>query len=152
MKFSISIIFLFFFFRAEAQIIQVKGLITDKSTGQPVHGVTIGFEHTSIKTASDTKGMYSLLSKNKVKHIIFHSIGYHKLRLEIPFGEIHQMDIQLEPNSQDLSEVSISVAHKPRYKNKDNPAVELIRRVIEHKKSNAANLQNYLSYQEYEKN
>ena len=94
----------------------------------------------------------SLLSKNnKVKHIIFHSIGYHKLRLEISAGEIHQMDIQLEPNSQDLSEVSISVAHKPRYKNKDNPAVELIRRVIEHKKSNAANLQNYLSYQEYEK-
>lgn len=151
MKFSISIIFLFFFFRAEAQIIQVKGLITDKSTGQPVHGVTIGFEHTNLKTASDIKGMYSLLSKNKVKYITFHSIGYHKLRLEIPNGGIHQVDIQLEQNSQDLSEVSISIAHKPRYKNKDNPAVELIRKVIEHKKSNAANLQNYLSYQEYEK-
>jgi hypothetical protein len=151
MKFSISIIFLFFFFRAEAQVIQVKGLITDKSTGQPVHGVTIGFEHTSIKTASDAKGIYSLVSKNKVKHISFYGIGYRKLRLEIPSGEVHEMNIQLEPLSQDLSEVSISVAHKPRYKNKNNPAVELMRKVIEHKKSNAANLQNYLSYQEYEK-
>jgi hypothetical protein len=151
MKFYISIIFLFFFFRAEAQLTQVKGLITDKSTGQPVHGVTVEFEHTTIKTASDAKGIYSLLSNNKVKSIIFHSIGYHKLKLEIPAGQVHQMDVQLEPNSQDLSEVSISVAHQPRYKNKNNPAVELIRRVIEHKKSNAANLQNYLSYQEYEK-
>ncbi|WP_160292111.1 DUF5686 family protein [Pedobacter lusitanus] len=132
-------------------MIQVKGLITDKSTGQPVHGVTIGFEHTAIKTSSDAKGTFSIASKDKVKHINFYGIGYHRVRMEVPSGHTHQLNIQLEPQTQDLSEVSISVAHKPRYKNKNNPAVELIRRVIEHKKTNASNLQNYLSYKEYEK-
>ena len=151
MKFLISIFFLFFFFKAEAQTVQVKGLITDKSTGKPLPGVTISFENSTTKSSSDAGGFYTIVSKEKVKAIHFYSIGYRRLKLEMAAGHSHHMNIELEPQSEDLSEVSISVAHKPRYRNKDNPAVELIRRVIEHKKSNAANLQNYLSYQEYEK-
>jgi len=151
MRFFILLFFLFLFSGAVAQVIQVKGLITDKSTGQPIHGITVGFENSTVKTSSDHNGVYTLSSKDQVKSIHFNGVGYRKLKLDIPAGHNHHLNIQLEPHTQDLAEVSISVAHKPRYRNKDNPAVELIKKVIAHKESNAANLQHYLSYQEYEK-
>jgi hypothetical protein len=44
------------------------------------------------------------------------------------------------------------VKAKPgRYRNKNNPAVELIRKVIDNKQRNGPNGEAYTSYQEYEK-
>jgi len=58
--------------------------------------------------------------------------------------------VKLVPVSQELKEVVVKPA-KVRYKNKDNPAVELIEKVIAHKASNQHGSWNYLENQKYEK-
>ena len=57
----------------------------------------------------------------------------------------------MQADVQTLAGVSIHAGKKTRYRNKDNPAVELIRQVIAHKDSNRMQSYNYTEYQQYEK-
>src|SRR6185312_2903252 len=50
-----------------------------------------------------------------------------------------------------LNEVVVKSGKKPKYRNKDNPAVELIRKVIENKEKNRPQAYDYVEYKEYDK-
>ena len=50
-----------------------------------------------------------------------------------------------------LGEVVIRSGKKTKYRNKDNPAVELIRQVIAHKEQNRPESYDYVQYKEYDK-
>src|SRR5690606_24848460 len=67
----------------------------------------------------------------------------------VPEGTSLTIDVVLEEDAQVLDEVTIS--GKGRYRNRDNPAVELIRKVIEHKKANRLSRFDYASFEVYEK-
>jgi len=60
------------------------------------------------------------------------------------------MIIYLEKNFTDLKAVVIK-GHRGKYRNKNNPAVELIRKVIANKPQNGPGAENYSSYRQYEK-
>ena len=53
--------------------------------------------------------------------------------------------------AQQLQEVVVKSGKKPKYRNKDNPAVELIRRVIENREKNRPTAYTYVEYREYDK-
>src|SRR5690606_19406823 len=58
------------------------------------------------------------------------------------------IDVLMEEDTRLLDEV---VVRPKRYRNKNNPAVELIRQVIKHKDQNRIRHYDYVYYQEYEK-
>jgi hypothetical protein len=60
------------------------------------------------------------------------------------------VSVKLEPEARQLKEVTVK-GEKKRYKNKDNPAVELIRIVIDHKKENRKDQIAAYQYEKYEK-
>ena len=71
--------------------------------------------------------------------------------MEIPIsGPIENLKVRLEVNSQTIKGVSIKGKRK-KYDRKNNPAVELMRKVIAAKKHSDLRRHDYFSYQKYEK-
>ena len=60
------------------------------------------------------------------------------------------MELKLQPQNIDLKEVVIKTERK-RYRNKENPAVELIRNVIDHKQKNRGEAARFYEYNKYQK-
>lgn len=127
----------------------ISGHVTDANTGEGVPGATVLLPNTSTGTSTDSLGFYSLLSDKSATHIQFNALGYLPVTKPLLTGNQQIIDVQLEEDFQTLDEVIIS--GKGRYRNRDNPAVELIRKVIEYKRINRPSRFDYVSYEAYEK-
>jgi len=135
-----------------AQTTRVSGVVTDASNKQPVPFATVSFLGTSIGMPTDNNGKYKINTTNTANNKIRVSIiGYHDITLPVIPGKDQVVNVRLVPETQELEEVSIKAGPKPKYRNKDNPAVELIRKVIEHRPLNRPEAYNYVEYREYDK-
>jgi len=135
-----------------AQTTRVSGVVTDASTKQPVPFATVSFLGTSIGMPTDNSGKYRISTSNAANNKIRVSIiGYHDITLPVVPGKDQVVNIKLIPETQELEEVSIKAGPKPKYRNKGNPAVELIRKVIEHREQNRPEAYDYVEYREYDK-
>lgn len=128
----------------------VKGRITDAVTKEPLPFVSIVIANTIYGTTSDLKGEYSLTTKATSKIIQFSSIGYEMVELPINIRHTQTIDVQLNPTMTQLTGVDIR-PKKTRYRNKENPAYDLIEKVIEHKSQNRKEGFDYFEYEKYEK-
>ncbi|MFT3933464.1 MAG: DUF5686 family protein [Chitinophagaceae bacterium] len=135
----------------KAQGLIVTGIVKDSSSNLPITNVSVYFRN-SKGVRTDSAGSYFLQSDQSVGYIEFSIVGYKKLRIPIKqdTGTL-EISVMLRPLYNELSNVVITKKNKAKYRNKDNPAVELIRKVIDHKAENK--LQNYNSaqYEKYEK-
>lgn len=139
-------------FFACAQNTTVKGTITDAATNQPLPYVAVSFLGSSNGVNTDEKGHYNLISDNKSdEQLVISYIGYKKVTRKIAIGKEQVINIKLVAEGKTLNEVSVRTTRKLKYKNKDNPAVELIRKVIQNKDKNRTEAYDYLEYKEYEK-
>lgn len=141
--FSSSIVF--------AQITRVSGIVTDAKTKQTLPFVNISFVNSTAGVSSDEQGKYALQSETPYSQIKITYVGYKSLILAITPGKDQVVNIRLFAEEQQLDEVVIKSGKKVRYRNKDNPAVELIRQVIAHKDQNRPENYDYVQYKEYDK-
>jgi hypothetical protein len=133
------------------QITIIKGTITDAKTKETMPAVTVVFEGTSIGSSADNNGNYMLKGTGTFTKIKVTFIGYKtEIRDVIP-GKEQVINIALSEDSHLLSEVVVNSGKKIKYRNKDNPAVELIRQVIAHKKLNRLENYSYAQYHQYER-
>ena len=151
MKYFTSLFFFFIISGVRAQSVQIKGKIIDQSTGLPLSHVNIGFSNANVKSRSDADGKYTISTNAKVKEVSYSGVGYKKQVRAIGTAEVQEFNISMEPLTQDLSEVSVVAAKQPRYRNKNNPAVELIRKVMEHKERNSSKFHKEMAFGQYEK-
>lgn len=136
---------------AHAQkITQVRGKVIDARTKEPLPFVNIVFEGKNIGTTTDFNGRYSLSTQWASSKLMASFIGYEKQTKTIITEKHNVINYELEPNSITLNEVEV-VSKKKRYRNKSNPAVELIRRVISNKNLNRKEVLDYFKYDKYEK-
>jgi len=126
----------------------IRGKVSDASTGEGIPGATVSLSNTSIGTSTDSLGNYTLPYDSAASYILFNALGYKPLTKQLTRGE-ESLDVELEEDFQTLDEVVVS--GKGRYRNRNNPAVELIRKVIEHKKANRLSRFDHVSYEAYEK-
>ncbi|RKR83010.1 carboxypeptidase-like protein [Mucilaginibacter gracilis] len=151
MKHILLFFFIIFSIIAKGQVTVVKGIITDVNTKQPLPYVSVAFPGTNIGTSTDATGNYILKTGKTLDKIKITYLGYKTVTINIIPGEVQTFNIRLYPEGQTLNEVKVNSAKKTRYRNKDNPAVELIRKVIEHKDLNRIQGYDYAEYQQYEK-
>lgn len=85
--------------------VQVKGKVTDKSTGQPLAGVSIQIKGSKAGTSTDANGEYAINVPNDAVLIIT-SIGYE--RAEIPVNGQTELNISLVPSVTGLNNVVIT--------------------------------------------
>ncbi len=134
-----------------AQQTIVKGVITDIRTHETMPAVTVSFDGTSIGNSADIHGNYSISTVGNYTRIKVSFIGYKTIYKDINPGIVQTINIAMSEDRRELSEVVIKSGKKTRYKNRNNPAVELIRQVIAHKDQNRVENFSYAEYQQYER-
>lgn len=133
-----------------AQTTIVKGRISDVRTKEALSFVTVFFDESGISTQTDGNGDYMISAEKEYTKLKIITMGYKPKSLDVVPGKEQVIDIRLEPEIKELKEVIIK-SQKVKYRNKNNPAVELIRKVIEHKSSNRLESFDYYEFEKYEK-
>jgi hypothetical protein len=136
---------------AKAQETVVSGTVTDAKSKQTIPGVSVLLVGTSSGASSDNKGHYVLRATSTNTIIKFTFLGYKTVTKTIAPGTEQVINVTMSEDSQLLTEVVVKAEKRVKYRNKGNPAVELIRQVIAHKKSNRLTSYNYAQYHQYEK-
>ncbi|WP_460968285.1 DUF5686 and carboxypeptidase-like regulatory domain-containing protein [Spirosoma migulaei] len=136
---------------SRAQTTTVTGTIIDGASNQPLPFANIIFVGTTIGTTSNERGTYTLTANGNFMQVSVSFLGYKSIVRSIKPGSAQQVNLRLEPDSQLLNEVVIRKSKQERYRNKNNPAVELIRNVISHKEQNQIGHYEYAAYEEYDK-
>ena len=132
-----------------AQTTKVKGVVTDK-TGAPLPFVSVFVPGTSFGIATDAAGRYELQFDSPKDSVRFSLMGYKAVTIRIQRGNEQVRNVSLESGAKTLNEFVVR-RKKERYRNKDNPAVELIRLVIDNKSKNRMEHYDYANYNQYEK-
>ncbi len=128
----------------------IQGTIRDSVSGEPVSFATVRFDNSTIGNLSEDNGKYKLTNRLNKNVVVFSLMGYNTKTVKIPAGKITTMDILLVPEGVNLNEIVVR-PKKQKYSKKNNPAVELIKKVIDHKNDYTIASQNYYNSQEYDR-
>src|SRR5471030_481749 len=128
----------------------VQGVVTDMISKQPLQYVSVVFKG-GRGTVTDSLGKYTLQSSGNPGTIQITYVGYKLVIKSITPGTRQTVDIELETDPKATNNVTVTTNKRAPYKNKNNPAVELIKRVIENKSLNRAEHYDYVQYDQYEK-
>ncbi len=88
----------------------IYGMVTDKESGEPLCGATVGTEDASIGTATNADGRYRLsVPKSNKKTIKVKLMGYktEEIGRESLVGDSVRKDIQLASHERTISEVTV---------------------------------------------
>lgn len=132
-----------------AQSINKKIIIIDSLTLEPIINVSI-LNKDGDKNLGYTNESGAFYIKNGMNSIMATAVGYDPIHVNLATSDsiIH---IKLKSKPSNLNDVIVTAAKKKKYRNKNNPAVELIKKVIEHKPENDINYFPTASYDEYAK-
>ena len=146
---SLLLLCLLFVIVGNAQTTTVSGQVTDAKTGETLIAATVNFVGTTSGTNTDFDGNYELASSAASDTIIVSYLGYEDYRQAIKQGQSQTVNVKLVENAVTLDEAV--VVYKEKYRNKDNPAVQLIKKVIAAKDENRASNYDFYEYEKYEK-
>lgn len=146
---AFSIIFTIFGSAIYAQNTIVKGTVVDSITKQPLANVSVFFKGRN-GTTTDANGKYELQTIYNVSTIQFSYVGLRTLSIAITKNKTQEVNVAMALD-QSLSNVTVTSKRRIKYSNRNNPAVELIRKVIENKSKNRTEVYDYVQYDQYEK-
>ncbi len=132
------------------ELTRIKGVVLDSKTKEPLPFVNVTFKGANIGTTTDFDGKYELETQWAKSTLIASFVGYKSLYKSVVIGKTQNIDFFLKNDAIEM-ETFVVKADKKRYKNKGNPAVTLIKKVIEHKDDNRKESQEYYEYDKYEK-
>jgi len=132
------------------QTTRIKGTVIDAKTKEPLPFVSIAFVGKNIGTITDYNGNYSIETMWASNKLQASSLGYYAQEKVIVLKKNQVVDFQLESKRIELDEVEIR-AKRIRYRNKNNLAVDLIRKVIANKDNNRKEKLDFYEYDKYEK-
>ncbi len=128
---------------------RIEGYVIDAQTKDTLMFPGVSYKGNHIAVSGDALGHYSI-ERHNGWYLTFSAVGYESKRIKITSATKSRLDVRLQPESRTLSEVKVT-AHRGRYSRKDNPAVELMRRVIAAKKKTDLENHDYLQYNKYQK-
>ncbi|NPA45545.1 MAG: carboxypeptidase-like regulatory domain-containing protein [Chlorobi bacterium] len=128
----------------------IKGKVIDAKTKEPLPFVNIVFVGKNIGTVTDFKGEFFLETQWASNKVEAAYTGFKSDVKTITIGKTNTLKFELESESVRIEEVVIKSKRK-RYRNKNNPAVELIKKVVANKNNNRMESLDYYEYDKYEK-
>jgi len=130
------------------KLTRVYGKVLDAQTKEPLPFVNVYFVGKNIGTTTDYNGEYEIETQWASSKLAASYLGYKDLYKPVITGKSQRLDFLLQPDMQ-LDEVVISV--KEKYRNKNNPAVELIKKVVKNKDENRKEHLHYYQYDKHKK-
>ena len=135
----------------QAQTTTVSGIVIDAETEDPIPFASIFFKGGKGVTA-DSTGHYEISTSRILNQLVVSYIGYKTKTVSVKVGTSQTINVELTlDKSKDLGNIVVKSKKKIHYRNKDNPAVELIRRVIDNREKNRPEFYDYVEYEQYEK-
>lgn len=127
----------------------VKGVVRDAVSKEPLQSVSVYVENgKGVTTKEDGSYVYATMNA-AVKTIKFSYVGFKTISKAIlPNGE---QTINVELSIADGKNTVTVKSKRGKYSNKNNPAVDLIRRVIDNKSKNRITSYDFVEYEQYEK-
>jgi len=117
-----------------AQVVTLSGTIRDNSSGTTLAAANVRVEGTSRGTVANSMGVYRLSLEKGEHTIIFSFIGYRSDTLRKVIDKPTEYDPSLQPTTIQMGEVIIT---------SEDPAMAIMRKVIEHKKRWTESLKAY---------
>lgn len=128
----------------------IQGIVRDSVTNELLPFVSVQFEGTTIGAFTDNDGQFKLVNRSGATTVRISFMGYNTVKIDIPAGTITNRNIYLKPDGVQLDEVIVKPT-KEKYSKKNNPAVDLINKVIANKNQNSLKSKDYYQYDEYER-
>ena len=128
---------------------KITGVILDASTGDSLSLAGVTYKERKVSAIADLDGIFSIARINGAT-LTFSCMGYRDESVNITKATPSRLTIKLKPDTKQLGEVVVE-AKRTRYVRKDNPAIELMKRVIEMKKSTKLENHDYYMYNKYQK-
>jgi len=127
---------------------RTTGAVLNKETGKGIPSASVKLVGTAEGTSCDSTGRFSLTVRQPFPvDLLVSAVGYQDVVRSVPSAG-DGLTFLLEPDARTIDAVEIS--RKQKYNNR-NPAVELIRQVIRHKRDNRSENYPKLHFQQYDK-
>lgn len=110
------------FFTMQAQVRTITGKVTASDTGEPLPGVSVLAKGTSVGTVTDIDGSFKLEVPSGSNALVFSYLGY--ANQERVIGNENVVDVALDPELEDLSEVVVTAFGLEREKKSLTYAVQ----------------------------
>ena len=111
--------------------------------------ISVYYEGKGVGGVSNANGEYQIETRKNWNEVTFSSIGYRTKVIKLTPGQ-KVLNVQMVPDDVMLTEVVVK-PKKEKYSKKNNPAVDFMRKVIEHKKAQKLEVNDYYQYDQYEK-
>lgn len=125
---------------------KVSGIVLDDAK-QPVSYATVAFKNSPEGVIADENGKFYLESKKTYTTLAVSFVGYKDKEVELTGEHNYDLKIVLE-NSNEIAEVKI---YGGKTSKKNNPAIDILRKIWERKKKNGLRQFNHYQYDKYEK-
>ncbi|MDB5248995.1 MAG: hypothetical protein JWQ40_3389 [Segetibacter sp.] len=127
----------------------VKGIVRDAISKEPLQSVSI-YVQDGKGVATKEDGSYVYATTNAAtKTIKFSYVGYKTVSKTITPNQEQTINVELVVS--DTKNTVIVKSKRGKYSNKNNPAVDLIRLVIDNKDKNRISSYDHVEYEQYEK-
>jgi hypothetical protein len=127
---------------------EVRGRIVDANNDEAMPYATVKFDGTNLGTISDINGNFRVQTQEQVSTITVTLVGYKPVTIKVNPGRSTELTVRMEESGNDLKEV---VVKSGKYRNKGNPAVELIQKAIDNKDKNRKEALDFYNFEKYEK-
>ena len=126
---------------------KVSGVVNDES-GNPVPFANVIFANSSVGTITNDDGSFYLESEETYKAINISFVGFKSQVLELTKSATYDIEIILEEEASALDEV---VIYQGKTSKKNNPAIDILRKIWENKRENGIYKFDQYQYKKYEK-
>lgn len=128
---------------------QITGTITDAVTGDTLSYPSVAYKGHKIAVSGNAQGGYKI-DRHDGWVLTFSAVGYKSRTVTVKEDTPEVLNVKLQPDTRQLAEVVVK-QKRSKYSRKDNPAVELMKRVIAAKKRNDLSHHDYYQYNCYQK-
>ena len=122
--------------------------MVDEATGENIAYASVLYKGHRIAAVSDANGRFTI-AYHKGWKLSVSAIGY-KSRTYTVEEDMQKLFVSLRPDTRSLKEVTVR-SKRSKYSRKNNPAVELMKKVIAHKKATDLSNRDYYQYTKYQK-
>lgn len=124
--------------------------VVDWQTGDSIPYANALYRNLKLGASSDADGHFSIARKVG-EQLTITAVGYKPRHIKITAHTSRELKVTLIADSKQLQGIVVKAKRRHKYSRKDNPAVELMRRVIAAKKQTHLENHDYYQYDKYQK-
>jgi len=129
---------------------QITGEVVDATDGGPIPYASVVYRGNKLAVSSNGEGKF-VVDRHNGWRLTVSSVGYISQVININSSTPKHLVIRLKPDNRQLKEVIVNSKRSGKYSRKNNPAVELMRKVIAAKKRTNLKNHDFYQYNNYQK-